>query len=155
MAMELFLVRHGQAKTEAEDPARPLTESGADAVRSVAAWAVRAGVKVDQIRHSGKRRAGQTAGIIADRLTPAQGVIAVSGLGPNDDVGTIAEAIQGEQQSPMLVGHLPFLSSLTGLLVTGDPSTSVVAFRNAGIVCLTDQEGTWSIKWVMTPDLAK
>ncbi len=153
--MELFLVQHGQAKTEAEDPTRPLTESGADAVRSMAAWAARAGVKVDQIRHSGKRRAEQTAAILADRLTPAQGVIAVSGLGPNDDVGTISEMIQGEQQFPMLVGHLPFLTRLTGLLVTGDASTSVVAFRNAGIVCLTDQEGTWSIKWAMTPDLAK
>ncbi len=152
--MELLLVQHGEAKTEAEDPVRPLAERGADAVRSMAVWAARAGVKVDQIRHSGKRRAEQTAAILADRLTPAQGVIVVSGLGPNDDVGTIAETIQGEQQFPMLVGHLPFLSRLTGLLVTGDASTSVVAFRNAGIVCLTDKEGTWSIKWAMTPDLA-
>ena len=153
--MELLLVQHGESKREAEDPARPLTERGADAVRSMAEWAARAGVRVDQIRHSGKRRAEQTAAILADRLTPAQGVIVVSGLGPNDDVGTIAETIQGEQQSLMLVGHLPFLSRLTGLLVTGDASTLVVAFRNAGMVCLTDQEGTWSVKWAMTPDLAK
>ena len=59
--MELLLVQHGEAKTEAEDPVRPLTERGADAVRSMAVWAARAGVKVDQIRHSGKRRAEQTA----------------------------------------------------------------------------------------------
>ena len=37
--MDLFLVQHGEAKSEAEDPERSLTDRGAEAVRRMAAWA--------------------------------------------------------------------------------------------------------------------
>ena len=57
--MHLFLVQHGIAKSEAEDPERPLTEEGADAVRRMGAWAAGQGLVIDQIRHSGKRRAAE------------------------------------------------------------------------------------------------
>ena len=60
--MHLFLVQHGIAKSEAEDPERPLTEEGTDAVRRMGAWAAGQGLVIDQIRHSGKRRAAETAG---------------------------------------------------------------------------------------------
>jgi broad specificity phosphatase PhoE len=35
-AMRLYLVQHGEAKSEAEDPDRPLTDRGAAYVREVA-----------------------------------------------------------------------------------------------------------------------
>ena len=38
-------------------------------------------------------------------------------------------------------------------LVTGNPEIEIVRFRNAGIVCLTQQEAKWAIDWVMQPDL--
>jgi len=153
VAMELFLVQHGQAKSEVEDPERSLTELGAETVRRMAAWAAQVGVKVDQIRHSGKRRAEQTAALLAERLGPAQGVIAVEGLKPNDDPRLVEEALRAEQGSLMLVGHLPFLGRLAGLLLAGNTEIGVIRFSNAGIVCLTDQEGKWSVNWVMSPDL--
>jgi phosphohistidine phosphatase len=53
----------------------------------------------------------------------------------------------------MLVGHLPHLSRLVGMLVTGNPDNVVVRFRNAGIVCLSQQEEKWAIDWIMQPDL--
>ena len=53
----------------------------------------------------------------------------------------------------MLVGHLPHLSHLVSLLVTGNPDDEIVRCRNAGIVCLSQQEGKWAIDWVMQPDL--
>jgi phosphohistidine phosphatase len=56
--MELYLAQHGEAKPEAEDPERPLTERGSEAARRLAAWAAQVGVRAAQIRHSGKRRAG-------------------------------------------------------------------------------------------------
>ena len=49
----------------------------------MADWAARMGIKVDEIRHSGKRRAEQTATIFAKHLNPSRGVIAVKGLNPN------------------------------------------------------------------------
>ena len=61
--MTLFLVQHGKAKPETEDPERSLTEQGAEVVGRMADWAAQVGLAVDQIQHSGKRRAEQTATI--------------------------------------------------------------------------------------------
>jgi len=36
--MEIYLVQHGEAKSESEDPERPLTENGRRAVESVARY---------------------------------------------------------------------------------------------------------------------
>ena len=58
--MRLYLVQHGEAKSKAEDPSRPLTERGREDVARVAAFAAGAGLQVGQIRHCGKRRAGET-----------------------------------------------------------------------------------------------
>ena len=59
--MRLYLVQHGEAKSKTEDPQRPLTERGREDVARVAAFAASAGLQVGQIRHSGKRRAEETA----------------------------------------------------------------------------------------------
>jgi len=151
--MRLFLVQHGKARPGNEDSERSLTEHGAETVSRVAVWAARVGIKVDQIRHSGKLRAEQTASIFANELNTPKGVIAVKGLNPNDEVTQVAATLQGEQESIMLVGHLPHLSRLVGMLVTGNLDNVVVRFRNAGIVCLSQQEEKWAIDWVMQPDL--
>jgi phosphohistidine phosphatase len=151
--MELYVVQHGEAKSESEDPERPLTERGAEAVRRMAAWAAQVGVRAAQIRHSGKRRAEQTAALLAERLAPVNGVIAVEGLKPNDDVRPVAESLQTEHESVMLVGHLPFLSRLASLLVAGNPEGGVIRFRQGGIVCLVQDEGKWAVNWVMPPEL--
>jgi len=81
----LYLVRHGEAAHKDTDPQRALTESGADHVRRIAAWAAQVGVVVKEIRHSGKLRAEQTANIFGERLNAAE-TRAVSGLAPHDDV---------------------------------------------------------------------
>ena len=151
--MELYLVQHGEARPESEDPERPLTDRGAETVRRMAAWAAQVGLNVDQIRHSGKKRAEQTAALLGERLNPAQGVIAVAGLQPNDDVRPVAEAIREEQGAVMLVGHLPHLSRLASLLLTGDPDSTVLRFQMAGIACLSNQAGQWAVNWLMPPDL--
>jgi phosphohistidine phosphatase len=151
--MEIFLVQHGQAMTASEDPLRPLTPEGADSVRRIGAWARDAGVSVTHIRHSGKLRAEQTAQILAEHLKPSGGLISVSGLGANDDVVPVERIAANELTNSMLVGHLPFLSRLAGLLVTGNPEIQVVRFRNAGIVCLLNEKGSWSINWITTPEL--
>ncbi len=151
--MTLFLVQHGEAKPESEDPERSLTERSTEMVGQMAAWAARIGITVVEIRHSGKRRAEQTAMIFAKKLDKARDVIAVNGLSPKDDVSLAAESLQGDQKSIMLVGHLPHLSHLVSFLVTGNPEVETVRFRNAGVVCLSQQEGKWAIDWVMQPDL--
>jgi phosphohistidine phosphatase len=153
MSMKLYLVQHGGAKSKAEDPQRPLTQRGKEDVARVAAFAAGADLQVGQIRHSGKRRAEETASILADYLSPTVGVVATPGLAPRDDVHPIAEAVQGETRPVMLVGHLPFLDRLASLLVTGDAEASVVRFQMGGIVCLVREDEQWAVGWMVTPDL--
>ena len=77
----------------------------------------------------------------------------MKGLSPKDDVKPVAASLRSDQGSIMLTGHLPHLSRLVSLLLTGNPEIEVVRFRNAGIVCLTQEEGKWVVDWVMQPDL--
>ncbi len=153
--MNLFLVQHGQAKSKADDPARLLSDAGAEAAEKVAKWLAGSEVKVTEIRHSGKKRAEQTASIFAKHLLPPQGLVAASGLNPMDDVRRVADELREDRGSLMIVGHLPFLGRLTGLLVGGDPECEVVRFQNAGVVCLQEYEGRWSVEWVVVPNLVR
>ena len=115
--MELYLVRHGQAAAKVDEPGRPLTEPGAEVVEQVAVFAARAGIRVDEVRHSEKLRAKQTAEILAQSLQPPRGVNAVVGLNPEDDVHAMAETLEREDGCLMLVGHLPHLATLAALKV--------------------------------------
>ena len=81
-------------------------------------WPAAIRVKVSLIRQSGKKRARQTAEILADALNPASGVAEVGGLKPLDDVAAVAAAIDAAANT-MLVGHLPFMERMTSFLVTG------------------------------------
>lgn len=152
--MELYLVRHGEAKPEAEDPTRPLTERGKDEVRKVAQHAARKGIRVFDIWHSGKLRAQQTAEILAEALSPAQGVKGVEGLAPLDEPAGIQEELERAEGNLMLVGHLPHLSRLAGLLLAGDAHREVVQFLPATLVALAQMEGGWAVQWILTPEIA-
>jgi phosphohistidine phosphatase len=153
--MNLLLVQHGQAMSEGEDPARPLNAVGTETAEKVARWLSMSEVNVTEIRHSGKKRAEQTALIFAEHFSPLQGVTAVPGLNPMDDVRRIADGLGEFSGSLMLVGHLPFLSRLAGLLVAGNSEREVVRFHNAGVVCLGEHEGRWSIEWAIVPGIIR
>jgi phosphohistidine phosphatase len=153
--VKIYLVQHGEAEPESVDPARPLSERGRGDVQCVAARAGRLALEVQQIRHSGKTRAEQTAALFADALSPPDGVVSVSGLAPKDDVVPVANALAGESRPVMLVGHLPFLERLISCLVTGDAERPVVRFRNGGVVCLERKDAGWLVAWILTPEMAR
>ena len=139
--MRLYLVQHGEAKPETEDPARPLTDAGSARVREVVADATAAGlVKVDRIVHSGKTRARQTAEAWGEALGVT--VETRDGLAPNDDPSIWAGQVGGDEL--MLVGHLPHLEKLTKLLIGDDADQP--AFRNGELIGLErDDSGRWAV----------
>jgi phosphohistidine phosphatase len=149
----LYLVQHGEAATEAEDPARPLTERGRREVARVARTVARLGLGVAVVAHSGKLRARQTAELLAAALRPAPNLVERAGLGPNDDPGDARRFAEEASAPTMLVGHLPHLSRLASLLLVGDPAREVIAFRMGGIVCLSRREGRWRLSWALTPQI--
>ena len=151
--MKLFLVQHGEAKSDEQDPDRSLTDRGIRKTKKSAGWLGRQHLNIAEILHSGKKRAGQTAEIFAARLAPANGVTATAGLNPNDDVLPMARQLADREEMVMIVGHLPYLSRLAGLLLTGSPAHALISFANSGIICLEKIEGRWSIAWIVAPDL--
>lgn len=153
--MEVYLVQHGEARPEVEDPARPLTDRGHDEVQRVARHAAHLGLQVSEICHSGKLRARQTAEILAEQLSPHRGIRAMDGLSPTDDPTKAGTAIEAASEPMMFVGHLPHLSRLASLLLAGMPDREIIRFRMGAIVCLARAEGRWLLHWILTPELAQ
>ena len=148
----MYLVQHGEAVPEDADPARPLSETGRSDVAKVARLLAASGVRVDQVLHSGKRRAEQTAEILGAALGSAPE--ARTGLNPKDPTGSAAREAAAWDQDVMLVGHLPFMAKLAGRLVAGDEDAGVVAFRPGTIVCLErGDQRRWAIAWMIRPDM--
>jgi len=147
----LYLLRHGEAKSKEEDPQRGLTDAGRADVTGMAAWAAVVGVQVDEIRHSGKLRAQQTAEIFAEHL----GVRAVAspGLAPNDDVAVVASVIEREQGVVMLAGHLPFLERLAALMITGNSESKVLTLEASALLELSKRDHGWRVTGLMQPRL--
>ncbi len=150
--MLLYLVRHGEAGAAATDAARPLTGYGRDQVARVAREAARRLVVVDEIRHSGRLRARETAEILAAELAPAAKPVATEGLHPGDDVEVVGWGLSEESGALMLVGHLPFMGYLTGLLLDGDADRAPVSFATATMASLRRDGESWELLWVVNAD---
>jgi phosphohistidine phosphatase len=153
--VQVYLVQHGKAHPKDANPERSLTEHGHRETERVAAAVARLGVEVNQICHSGKTRAQQTADILGAALLPTAGVVAASGLDPQDAVQPVAERLLVEPRPVMLVGHLPFLARLAGFLLTGNPEREMVQFRNSAVVCLAREGARWQVAWILTPEMAQ
>ena len=154
--MKLYLIQHGEAKSEREDSERSLTTRGEEEVMSISKAATNLPIKPSKVFHSGKLRTKQTAEIIAGALkVPHSMIQVVQGLNPSDDTHPWAERISKEKEDLMLVGHLPFLEKLTSLLLCGNENARLVLFRYGAIVCIDQKEDKgWAVRWILTPEMA-
>jgi phosphohistidine phosphatase len=153
--LKLYLIRHGDARNETDDPERPLSERGRREIAQTAHWAIRHGRDIVEIRHSGKLRARQSAEILAHHLRPARGVVALAGLEPHDDVWPVAAELAAASGTLMIVGHLPFLGRLAGLLVARDPERSVTAFVTGAAALLERGGEQWRLVEAFAPELPR
>ncbi len=152
--MAVYLVQHGKSVAKEIDPEKSLSEEGITQVKRIADVAAGYRVNVSQIIHSGKKRARQTAEIFAQALHPPEGVAAVSGIDPLDDVGAFARQLDLAAHR-MVVGHLPFMSRLISHLVIGSADIPVFKVQNGGIICLDrdlDRDSVL-IKWALMPEI--
>jgi len=151
--MRVYLVQHGLAKGANEDAARPLSDQGREDVTRCAGFlSLFEKPRPVKILHSGKLRAQQTAAMFAE----AWGGIALErtlDLAPNNDPSVWSAYLTSMHSDVMLVGHLPHMQRLAGLLICGDPSREAVHFRNGGVVCLEQCETGWSVLWQINPTL--
>jgi len=149
--VDFYLVRHGDAVSELVDVERPLSEMGRVQVARLAQQAAAKGVQPAVIYHSGILRARQTAEIMSEQLRPARGMAPMDGLQPMADPAGTAAMLELATDSIMLVGHLPFMNRIVGLLVKGNAERIVVDFAPATLVCLAKQAPRWGVQWSLAP----
>ncbi len=153
--MHVYLIQHAQSRSAVEDPERHLTTRGIAEIERTGKFFDLLSPHVAQIWHSGKLRAEQTARIVANIIRADSRVAAHEGLDPDDDPRKVAAEIAELERDVAIVGHMPYLSRLAGLLVAQDPEREVVRFHNAGIVCLIDDEEHWLVEWIVTPGILR
>jgi phosphohistidine phosphatase len=152
----LYLVQHGEAKREEEDPSRGLTEKGSADVAQVAAYLQKMNINVSRILHSGKTRAMQTAQIIASSIKAEKRILESEGLAPMDEPGFWVKRLDGLNEDIMLVGHLPFLAKLSALILCGEQEKIGVDFKMGGVVCCRRfDDGRWAVEWMIVPEMVR
>jgi phosphohistidine phosphatase len=153
--MRLYLAQHAEAKSKEEDPSRPLSENGWTTIRKVAKYSEKhLRIRVTEIIHSGKVRAKQTAEVLAKHLKPTKGITSSKYLEPLANPGFWKDRLTGKTKDIMLVGHLPHLSKLCGLLLTGNEDKETIGFKLGGIVCLErDEISRWITQWIVVPEI--
>jgi len=152
--MKLYLVQHGEAVTKEIDPDRPLSEQGRQDVERTAGFLKKTNVRVEQVFHSGKSRALQTAEILAAALYSAGSVEVLDNIKPKDEVMPFANLVSSWQQDSLVVGHLPFMVKAVCMLLTGNEEQAAIDFKPGSLVCLERKEnGAWGLAWMIRPEL--
>lgn len=104
--------------------------------------------------HSGKLRAKQTASVLSDYIHPTKGVVVSKDLEPLADPKVWIKRLEVTETDIMLVEHLPHLKKFTGQLFFKDENKYIITFKMGGILCLEkDEDGYWTIQWMVTPEI--
>jgi phosphohistidine phosphatase len=139
--MELYLMQHGQAAPEAENPEQPLSREGIAQIKSSAAAMKRMGIAFDVIVCSPKKRSRQSAALVAEGVNyPYSDIIETEKV---KATATVDEAISflrgfGKEKRVLVAGHLPSLARIASLLLGGGQPVRV-RFENGGL-CRIDAE---------------
>lgn len=150
--MKLYLMRHGEALSPQADPERGLTESGKLKIEKLAKHLHQKGLKFSHIIHSKKKRALQTAEIMADHISPEIKPVLHQNITPNDDPALITDEINLWVEDTLITSHLPFVPNLITSLTGQDAYLSAISFETGTIVCLEKNDnGVWSVIWATSP----
>ncbi|MCP4580382.1 MAG: phosphohistidine phosphatase SixA [candidate division Zixibacteria bacterium] len=151
--MKLYLVRHGQANPANIDPEKGLSDIGKQDIARLAESVRHLSISVEQIWHSGKARAKQTAESLSSVVKSNDGLTVREGLKPNDAVDATALEIGAYGCDLMLVGHLPFMAKLASLLFTGDQDRCAFQFHPGTLACFDLSDDIWSLEYFIHPGI--
>jgi len=152
--MKLYLVQHGEALSKDENPKRPLSKKGLADVVKMAEFLFEADIAVDELVHSGKPRAEETANVLSKTVWLGKAAVQMDGLGPNDDLDHLYNAAEAAGGDIMAVGHLPFMAKMVARCLTGREDGAAVAFEPGAIMCLErTEEGAWALNWMQKPSM--
>lgn len=142
--MQLYLMQHGQALPETENPEQPLSREGVAQIQTAAAAMKRLGIAFDLIVCSPKKRSHQSSALVAERVNyPYSDIVeteAVKPAAPADDALSFLRQNR-DCKTVLIAGHLPSLARIASLLLGGDTDVHL-RFENGGLCRLdtTDLE---------------
>ena len=155
--MELYLMQHGPQLPKEEDPEESLSPGG-EALVSTSAQAVRKmGLSFDLIVTSPKKRAKQTAALVAEAIGfPLSDIVEtdqVKAMTPAEDTVRYLEQFQ-DRKSVLIAGHLPSLAEISSYLLTSG-SKATIHFERGGlgridVMTLPTHDG--ELRWYLTPE---
>lgn len=155
--MEIYLMQHGQAFSEEADPERSLTPEGENQIGASSHALQKIGVGFDLIVASPKKRARQTAEIVARRLDyPIDDIKVTETLQPTAPAQEAIAFLKTHEDKRwiLLAGHLPSLGEIASDLLSEGSKVSI--HFDMGGVCRIDadllQGGSGELKWYLTPE---
>jgi len=151
--MKLYLVQHADALSKDLDPARPLSPKGQQDAVNMAVWLKKANIEVDEVVHSGKLRADQTAIALSMAVKAEESPVQLDGLGSNDSTDHLLHAAQIAGGDLMVVSHMPFVARMASRCLTGSEDGVVIAFEPGSVLCLERIDDAWVENWLMRPSL--
>ena len=157
--MILYIMRHAEAVEENEnlpDEWRYLSEKGRITAKKMSEAIIKKSPKPRLIITSPLTRAVQTAETVAVHACRKNVVIASTALLPGSDIQLIMEQIRNNSSVKriMLVGHEPFLGSLSATLL-GCPEEEVVLKKGGCLALKLDPEALdkpATFLWYLAPD---
>lgn len=150
--MKLYLMRHGEALSPQLDPERGLTDNGKLNIETVAKYLKQNSLTFKHIYHSEKKRARQTAVIMANIISPDVTPALHQHITPNDDPHLILAKINNWNEDTLITSHLPFIPDLITLLTGKDAFLTAITFETGTIVCLKrNNNSSWTIEWSVCP----
>lgn len=169
--INLYLIRHGDAETDKPDEVRSLTQIGRETVQKVAKLITKRAEPPAIILCSPLKRAVETAEFFAKGWKVK--VERVEWLRADVEPSVVIEELrnyfetfilraspdvrrdESRSQSVALVGHLPNLGLLMGVLLWGLPPKEIV-IPKAGVAYLTlsaPEPASARLKWLVTPEI--
>jgi len=132
--MRIYMIQHGQPLPKEEDPERGLSEEGMRQINLSAKAMKKVGMKVDVICSSPKKRARQTAEIVAKELGYPIEKIEISSvfepLSPPADAISYLQSFT-DKTSIFVAGHLPSLAEIASELLSEEHIS--IQFQMGGI----------------------
>ena len=155
--MEIYLMQHGSALPKEEDPEEGLSSDGKQSIHDSGKALRKMGITFDVILSSPKKRAQQTASIVAEEVGfPLDKIIQtekVKALTPPEETLAILAEYSAKKRI-LIAGHLPSVAEVASLLLTKGPKITV-AFERGGC-CRIDVEDLAThaghLKWYLTPE---
>ncbi|HEY1086687.1 MAG TPA: histidine phosphatase family protein [Archangium sp.] len=146
--MQLTLIRHAIAEPGADDAARPLTKKGRRRFERAVETLDELGVRFDRVLHSPKRRAVETAELLAPILDGELVSTPLLARAPGVELWAL---LTSERLG--VVGHEPHLSALLSWLITGEADGSAFELKKGGVAQLEGEPspGGMKLKALFTP----